>query len=117
MLQITRRNSRATAGTWLLVALGAILVFALAAIIATTLLGGSSKVTVPTVKNLTEQAIHELQSAVDADPKNAAYRLHLAMALLKRGDKTAAKREAATALRTADADQQQKIRTFMNQIS
>jgi tetratricopeptide (TPR) repeat protein len=68
-------------------------------------------------KNLTEQAIHELQSAVDADPKNAAYRLHLAMALLKRGDKTAAKREAATALRTADSDQQQKIRTFMNQIS
>lgn len=68
-------------------------------------------------KNLTEQAIHELQSAVDADPKNAAYRLHLAMALLKRGDKSGAKREAATALRTADTDQQQKIHSFMNQIS
>lgn len=68
-------------------------------------------------KNLTEQAIHELQSAVDADPKNAAYRLHLAMALLKRGDKSAAKREATTALRTAGAEDQQKIRSFMSQIS
>lgn len=68
-------------------------------------------------KNLTEQAIHELQTAVDADPKNASYRLHLAMALLKRGDKSAAKREAAMALRTAGADDQQKIRSFMSQIS
>jgi serine/threonine-protein kinase len=42
--------------TWALVALGAVVVFALAAIIASTLLGGSSKVTVPAVKNLTEQA-------------------------------------------------------------
>jgi tetratricopeptide (TPR) repeat protein len=67
-------------------------------------------------KNLTEQAIHELQSAVDADPKNAAYRLHLAMALLKRGDKSGAKREAATALRSADTGEQEKIRSFMSQI-
>jgi tetratricopeptide (TPR) repeat protein len=68
-------------------------------------------------KNLTEQAIRELQSAVDSDPKNAAFRLHLAMALLKRGDKSGAKREAQTALRSADSGEQQKIRSFMSQIS
>jgi serine/threonine-protein kinase len=42
--------------TWLLVGIGAIVVFALAAIIATTLLGGSSKVTVPPVNGATELA-------------------------------------------------------------
>lgn len=68
-------------------------------------------------KNLNEDAVRELQSAVDRDPKNASYRLHLAMALLKRGDKTGARREAAAALRTANDDQQTKIRTFMSQIS
>jgi tetratricopeptide (TPR) repeat protein len=68
-------------------------------------------------KNLNEDAVRELQSAVDRDPKNASYRLHLAMALLKRGDKTGARREAAAALRTADTDQQEKIRTFISQIS
>jgi hypothetical protein len=39
------------------------------------------------------------------------------MALLKRGDNTGARREAAAALRTANDDQQTKIRTFMSQIS
>jgi tetratricopeptide (TPR) repeat protein len=68
-------------------------------------------------KNLTEQAIQELQSAVDSDPKNAAFRLHLAMALLKHGDKSGAKREAQAALRSADSGEQQKIRSFMSQIS
>ena len=68
-------------------------------------------------KNLNADAIRELQSAVDRDPKNASYRLHLAMALLKRGDKSGARREAESALRTANTDQQEKIRTFMSQIS
>lgn len=68
-------------------------------------------------KNLIEDAIHELESAVEGDPKNASYRFHLAMALLKRGDKAGAKREAESALRTANTDQQQKIKTFMSQIS
>jgi tetratricopeptide (TPR) repeat protein len=68
-------------------------------------------------KNLNEDAVRELQSAVDRDPKNASYRLHLAMALLNRGDKTGARREAAAALRTANTDQQEKIRTFISQIS
>jgi tetratricopeptide (TPR) repeat protein len=67
-------------------------------------------------KNLNEDAIRELQSAVRGDPQNASYRLHLAMALLKRGDKSGARREAESALRTANTDQQQKIRTFMSQI-
>jgi Flp pilus assembly protein TadD len=67
-------------------------------------------------KNLTEEAIRELETAVNGDPKNANYRLHLAMALLKRGDKAGAKREAENALRTANTDQQDKIRSFMSQI-
>ncbi|MGA8595917.1 MAG: tetratricopeptide repeat protein [Bryobacteraceae bacterium] len=68
-------------------------------------------------KNLLDDAIHELESAVGGDPQNASYRFHLAMALLKRGDKAGAKREAESALRTANTDQQQKIKTFMSQIS
>ncbi|MFZ0592562.1 MAG: tetratricopeptide repeat protein [Bryobacteraceae bacterium] len=67
-------------------------------------------------KNLLDDAIHELESAVEGDPQNASYRFHLAMALLKRGDKAGAKREAESALRTANTDQQQKIKTFMSQI-
>jgi tetratricopeptide (TPR) repeat protein len=67
-------------------------------------------------KNLVADAIRELDSAVKGDPKNASYRFHLAMALLKRGDKAGAKREAENALRTANTDEQQKIKTFMSQI-
>ncbi len=67
-------------------------------------------------KNLTDDAIRQLQAAVDEDPKNAAFRFHLAMALLQRGDKSGARREAENALRTANTDQQQKIRSFMSQI-
>jgi Flp pilus assembly protein TadD len=68
-------------------------------------------------KNLTEDAIRELQAAVNGDPKNSSFRLHLAMTLLQRGDKSGAKREAETALRTAKSDQEEKIRSFMSQIS
>ena len=68
-------------------------------------------------KGLTQDAIRELQSAVESEPKNASYHLHLAMALLQRGDKSAAKREAENALRTANkSDQQERIRSFMSQI-
>jgi Flp pilus assembly protein TadD len=67
-------------------------------------------------KNLTQNAVSELKTAVQADPKNSAFRLHLAMALLKQGDKVGAMREAQDALRTADSNQQQKIRSFMGQI-
>jgi tetratricopeptide (TPR) repeat protein len=68
-------------------------------------------------KNLTEDAVRELETAVDRDPNNASYRLHLAMALLKRGDKSGARRQAESALRTANTEEEQKIRSFMSQIS
>ena len=68
-------------------------------------------------KRLTEDAIRELQSAVNDAPKNAGFRFHLAMALLQRGDKAGARREAEHALRTADTGQQEKIKSFMSQIS
>ena len=68
-------------------------------------------------KNLNNDALREFQFAVNTNPKNANFRLHLAMALLKSGDKSGAKREASSALQTATADQQQEIRTFMGQIS
>jgi tetratricopeptide (TPR) repeat protein len=68
-------------------------------------------------KRLTEDAVRELQFAVNDAPKNAAFRFHLAMALLQRGDKSGARREAEHALRTANTDQQEKIKSFMSQIS
>jgi tetratricopeptide (TPR) repeat protein len=67
-------------------------------------------------KKLTDDAIRQLEMAVQQDPKNASFRLHLAMALLQRGDKTGARKEAETALHGADAEQQQKIKIFMSQI-
>jgi len=67
-------------------------------------------------KNLTGDAIRELQQAVEAAPLNAMFRLHLAMALLKNGDKAGAKREAESALRNADGAQEQRIRGFLSQI-
>jgi tetratricopeptide (TPR) repeat protein len=67
-------------------------------------------------RNLTSDALRELEAAVQGDPKNATYRLHLAMALLKSGDKTKARREAENALHSAASDQQDKIRAFMGQI-
>jgi tetratricopeptide (TPR) repeat protein len=67
-------------------------------------------------KNLTGDAIRELQQAVEAAPLNSMFRLHLAMALLKNGDKPGAKREAESALRNAEGNQQQQIRGFISQI-
>jgi tetratricopeptide (TPR) repeat protein len=67
-------------------------------------------------KNLNSQAIQEMKSAVLGNPKNATFRLHLAMALLKSGDKTGAKNEADRALAVATPQEQTKIKTFMSQI-
>jgi tetratricopeptide (TPR) repeat protein len=67
-------------------------------------------------KNLNPQALQELKSAVLKSPKNATFRLHLAMALLKTGDKLGAKNEADRALAVATPQEQPKIRTFMSQI-
>ena len=68
-------------------------------------------------KNLNTAALQELRSAVDMNPDNASFRLHFAMALLKKGDKTAARSEASKALRSASPDEQGKIKSFMNGIS
>jgi tetratricopeptide (TPR) repeat protein len=68
-------------------------------------------------KNLNVAALRELHSAVDSNPNNATFRLHLAMALLKSGDKTAARSEAGRALQLASPDEQNKIKSFMSQIS
>ncbi len=67
-------------------------------------------------KNLNTQAIQSLKTAITGDPKNATFRLHLAMALLKAGDKLGAKNEADRALALATPQEQTKIRTFMSQI-
>jgi tetratricopeptide (TPR) repeat protein len=68
-------------------------------------------------KNLNMEALRELHSAVDLNPNNATFRLHLAMALLKKGDKSAARTEAARALQLASPGEQGKIKSFMSQIS
>ncbi len=67
-------------------------------------------------KNLYAQAIQSLKTAIAGDPKNATFHLHLAMALLKSGDKAGAKNEADRALALATPQEQAKIRTFMSQI-
>jgi tetratricopeptide (TPR) repeat protein len=68
-------------------------------------------------KNLNMAALRELHSAVDSNPTNATFRLHLAMALLKSGDKSAARSEAGRALQLASPGEQDKIKSFMSQIS
>jgi Flp pilus assembly protein TadD len=68
-------------------------------------------------KNLNTEALRELRSAVDLDPGNASFHLHLAMALLKKGDKTEARSEADKALQRASPEEQGKIKSFMSRIS
>jgi tetratricopeptide (TPR) repeat protein len=68
-------------------------------------------------KNLNAEALRELHSAVDLNPNNATFRLHLAMALLKKGDKSAARSQADRALQLASPDEQGKIKSFMSRIS
>jgi tetratricopeptide (TPR) repeat protein len=68
-------------------------------------------------KNLNIDALRELHSAVNLNPNNATFRLHLAMALLKNGDKSAARSEAGRALQVASPDEQGKIKSFMSRIS
>jgi tetratricopeptide (TPR) repeat protein len=68
-------------------------------------------------KNLTPEAVRIFRQAVQDDPKNATFHLHLAMALLKQGDKQGAREEAGKALKNASQpDEQTKIRFFVNQI-
>ncbi|HWF03366.1 MAG TPA: tetratricopeptide repeat protein [Candidatus Angelobacter sp.] len=68
-------------------------------------------------KDLNGEALRIFRQIVSEDPKNATFRLHLAMALLKEGDKQGARDEAQKALANASkTDQQNKIRTFVSQI-
>ena len=68
-------------------------------------------------KNLNGEALRIFRQIVQDNPKNSTFRFHLAMALLKGGDKQGARDEAQKALQNAPSpDQQNKIRSFVSQI-
>jgi tetratricopeptide (TPR) repeat protein len=68
-------------------------------------------------KNLNAEALQLFQQVVKQEPANPLFRLHLAMALLKKGDKQGAKQQAERALKSATESQQQKqIQAFVSQI-
>jgi tetratricopeptide (TPR) repeat protein len=69
-------------------------------------------------KNLNTQAAEIFRQNVAQHPDNANFRFHLAMALLKQGDKAGAKEQASKALQSASTNTnlQTKIRTFVGQI-
>jgi tetratricopeptide (TPR) repeat protein len=67
-------------------------------------------------KNLNAEAIRIFRQNVLDHPQNSMFHFHLAMALLKQGDREGARQEAAKALANAVPAQQDKIRSFVNQI-
>jgi tetratricopeptide (TPR) repeat protein len=67
-------------------------------------------------KNLNVEAIRIFRQNVLDHPQNSMFHFHLAMALLKQGDREGARQEAAKALANAVPAQQDKIRSFVNQI-
>jgi tetratricopeptide (TPR) repeat protein len=69
-------------------------------------------------KNLNTQATEIFRRNVAEHPENANFRFHLAMALLKEGDKQGAKDQASKALQSANVspDLQTKIKAFVGQI-
>jgi tetratricopeptide (TPR) repeat protein len=68
-------------------------------------------------KNLNAAAVQIFRQIVQDQPNNPTFRLHLAMALLKQGDKQGAREQAQKALQDASQpDEQNKIRAFVNQI-
>jgi tetratricopeptide (TPR) repeat protein len=68
-------------------------------------------------KNLNDEALQIFKRVVQSAPQNPTFRFHLAMALLKQGDKQGARDEAEKALKTASPQQQNQIRTWVNQIT
>ncbi|MBV9302119.1 MAG: tetratricopeptide repeat protein [Acidobacteriaceae bacterium] len=69
-------------------------------------------------KNLNPEAVRIFRQVVQEHPANASFHLHLAMALLKEGDKQGARDEADRALKNASEPQEQnKIRSFASHIS
>ena len=68
-------------------------------------------------KNLNAEAVGIFRQVVQDDPQRSLYRFHLAMALLKQGDKQGARTEAEKALKSASQPEEQiKIRSFVSQI-
>jgi Tfp pilus assembly protein PilF len=67
-------------------------------------------------KNLNAEALQIFKRVVQNAPQNPTFRFHLAMALLKQGDKQGAREEAQKAMKIAPPQQQDQIRTFVNQI-
>ena len=68
-------------------------------------------------KNLNAEALQIFRQIVVDNPQNPTFHLHLAMALEKSGDKQAARDEAQKALKhAAEPGQQDRIRTFLNQL-
>lgn len=68
-------------------------------------------------KNLNAAALSIFKQIVAQSPQNPTFRLHLAMALSKEGDKQGAREEAQKALKVATLPKQQdQIRNFLSQI-
>jgi tetratricopeptide (TPR) repeat protein len=67
-------------------------------------------------KNLNTEALQIFRKVVQDNPNNPTFHYHLAMALLKEGDKQNARSEAEKALKNASPQQQSEIRTFVDQI-
>jgi tetratricopeptide (TPR) repeat protein len=67
-------------------------------------------------RNLNTEALRIFRQLVQEQPQNATFRLHLAMALLKQGDKQGARDQAEKAMRNAQPNQVDEIRSFVNKI-
>jgi tetratricopeptide (TPR) repeat protein len=68
-------------------------------------------------KNLNSEALRIFRQLSQDHPQNATFHLHLAMALLKQGDKQAARDEATKAMQSAATpDEKNKITSFVSQI-
>ncbi len=68
-------------------------------------------------KNMNAEALRIFRQVVADAPQNPTFHFHLAMALLKEGDKQGARTEAEKALKnSSQPDEQKKIRLFVNQI-
>lgn len=68
-------------------------------------------------KHLNSQALRIFRQVVQDNPQNPTFHFHLAMALLKDGDKQGARAEAEKALKAAsEPNEQNKIRSFVDQI-
>ena len=68
-------------------------------------------------KDLNSEALRIFRQLSQDHPQNSTFRLHLAMALAKQGDKQSAKDEANKALQSATTpDEKTKISSFLSQI-